>query len=494
MCVCGCGCADNGDKGGHFNWGPGHHCHHNLIVGQLFLGPSFDASVFHTVIQGQTNLKVERNWCLGPSLITCVRLDTSSTTTTPGMYTQIRHNVHFGLGITLKGYNQTCEHNTGEKLTVVEDWGAISDHNTYSCELALALPPGSPLASHTSHVSRLTSLTRCACVADIRYNAHTETTARGSTRADGGIPGYSSMNTCSDITICNSRNATRWLTPLWMAKQFTESRQVNITRGVEGELNGPTWSSTVDTGGNEGDGVVDSSSLSSLFPYQVATPMAKGLNFTPKANGRLVLQDQDGPADGEIYDYTDTKVVPKVFDGYLGAYSPNDTSPYYPGCCGRGAKSSRAFPDLPTMVPTSAPTPAPSSTPLPSSRPSPLPTALPTLSLEPSNAPTPAPSVSPLPTPVPTPAPSVDVRDFNVSWSLIDDTFTNSNNDNTYGTNSNIKLKTKASGSRVFVGLLRFQLDDSRLAALVSKGYGLNISDVTLWLYSTKTQKDTTVW
>lgn len=53
----------NGAKGGHFNWGSGNWMYHNLVVGQLFLGPSFGASVHHTTIGGQEGLVVEYNWC-----------------------------------------------------------------------------------------------------------------------------------------------------------------------------------------------------------------------------------------------------------------------------------------------------------------------------------------------------------------------------------------------------------------------------------------------
>lgn len=103
----------NGDVGGHFHWGRGHWCHHNLIIGCDFLGPKFDAAVFHLQIGAQERTVIEYNWCLGPSEVLCVRLDTSNSATIPGRYTAVRFNLAMGQTYTLKGYNHTFEHNTG---------------------------------------------------------------------------------------------------------------------------------------------------------------------------------------------------------------------------------------------------------------------------------------------------------------------------------------------------------------------------------------------
>ena len=77
------------------------------VIGQDFLGPRFDAAVFHALTGAQEGLVVEYNWVLGPSLVSFARLDTASSTTPDeaGSHTTIRRNVHLGLGITTKGYN-----------------------------------------------------------------------------------------------------------------------------------------------------------------------------------------------------------------------------------------------------------------------------------------------------------------------------------------------------------------------------------------------------
>ena len=85
----------NGDKGGHFSWARGHRVRRNLVIGQDFLGPRFDAAVFHALTGAQDDLVIERNWVLGPSLVSFARLDTASSTPPEdaGRYTTIKHNV-----------------------------------------------------------------------------------------------------------------------------------------------------------------------------------------------------------------------------------------------------------------------------------------------------------------------------------------------------------------------------------------------------------------
>ena len=86
----------------------------------------------------------------------------------------MRKNVHFGLGNTLKGYNHTYEHNTGNSLNVVWQWKLIDDHNQQSY---------------------------------IRYNAYTTVKSRGSKYANKAIPGYSAINACDNLEICNPEKA-----------------------------------------------------------------------------------------------------------------------------------------------------------------------------------------------------------------------------------------------------------------------------------------------
>ena len=99
------------------------------VIGQDFLGPRFDAAVFHALTGAQEGLVVEYNWVLGPSLVSFARLDTASSTTPDeaGSHTTIRRNVHLGLGITTKGYNHTVEHNTGSRFLAVESWKLVTN-------------------------------------------------------------------------------------------------------------------------------------------------------------------------------------------------------------------------------------------------------------------------------------------------------------------------------------------------------------------------------
>ena len=122
-----------------------------------FLGPQFDAAVFHALTGAQEGLVIEYNWVLGPSFVSFARLDTAQSTQPDeaGRYTTIKHNVHMGLGMTTKGYNHTIEHNTGSRFLQVESWASIDDHNLYTVA---------------------------------RYNAHSEVKSRGSTLEFDAIP------------------------------------------------------------------------------------------------------------------------------------------------------------------------------------------------------------------------------------------------------------------------------------------------------------------
>ncbi|KAH8049135.1 hypothetical protein JL722_12135 [Aureococcus anophagefferens] len=276
----------NGDKGGHFSWARGHFVFRNLVVGQDFLGPRFDAAVFHAVTTAQRGLVVEENWVLGPSLVSFARLDTSKTTTPAGAGsdTTIRRNVHLGLGLTLKGYNHTVEHNTGSRLLVVEAWAEIDDHNYASL---------------------------------IRYNAHSATASRGSTAAHGAIPGLSYLNACGDdLRVCNPRNDSA---PPELARQLRPLRD-----GVQAELVEGAWpavdTSGVGEGGNFNEaGVADGAELlGSLPPHAVGTPLAEGLDFRPSPSGRLALACDACGGDA-------------AYDDHLGAYAVDDDL-WVPGC------------------------------------------------------------------------------------------------------------------------------------------------------------------
>ena len=347
----------NGDKGGHFSWARGHFVYRNLVVGQDFLGPRFDAAVFHAVTTAQRGLVIEENWVLGPSLVSFARLDTSKTTTPAGAGsdTTIRRNVHLGLGLTLKGYNHTVEHNTGSRLLVVEAWAEIDDHNYASL---------------------------------IRYNAHSATASRGSTAAHGAIPGLSYLNACGDdLRVCNPRNDSA---PPELARQLRPLRD-----GVQAELVEGAWpavdTSGVGEGGNFNEaGVADGAELlGSLPPHAVGTPLAEGLDFRPSPSGRLALAcDACGG------------------DDHLGAYAVDDDL-WVPGCyaCVPGGASSlppfpysrgpsRAPTAAPTAELTSEPSRAPTAEPArPTAKPSRAPTAEPTA--KPSRAPTAEPTAKP---------------------------------------------------------------------------------------------------
>ena len=317
----------NGDKGGHFNWARGNRLLENLIIGQNFLGPRFDAAVFHAVTLGQEGLMVEGNWALGPSLVSFIRLDTSQTTSrgAAGRHAVVRNNVHFGLGITLKGYNHTAEHNVGSKLLVVSAWAAIDDHNAASI---------------------------------VRYNAHSKTSARASSRLHGAIPGLSSLNVCNDLLVCNPNNSTRSLTPAWLAAQFTNDTR-RLDGGVSRELVGGSWAArgAIDTSGIDGGGAAENEAgvadgdtlLGGRKPWEISTPVATGMDFRPRRDGRLVLDCSGHEAacagDGRTVGYTTERPVYTSFDSFVGAYAP-DAEVVPPGCpaCAPGGGYSIHFP------------------------------------------------------------------------------------------------------------------------------------------------------
>ena len=179
------------------------------VIGQDFLGPRFDAAVFHALTGAQEGLVVEYNWVLGPSLVSFARLDTASSTTPDeaGSHTTIRRNVHLGLGITTKGYNHTVEHNTGSRFLAVESWKLVTNNNYASVA---------------------------------RYNAHTEVAARASTRPFGAIPGLASLNACGDLRVCNYQNVT--------AEHFLARQLRPLEDGVMAELINANWPA-LDTSG-----------------------------------------------------------------------------------------------------------------------------------------------------------------------------------------------------------------------------------------------------
>jgi len=345
----------NGDKAGHYSWARGNIHHHNLVIGQDFLGPQFDAAVFHALTGAQEGLVIEYNWVLGPSLVSFARLDTAQSTQPDeaGRYTTIKHNVHMGLGMTTKGYNHTIEHNTGSRFLQVESWASIDDHNLYTVA---------------------------------RYNAHSEVKSRGSTLEFDAIPGYASLNLCGDLVVCNPRNHTA---PPELTRQL-----LPLTDGVQEELINGAWPAVDTSGVGEGEdsfneaGVIDGDDLLGLFePHEIGTPTAEAMDFRPKADGKLVWSCSDCAGDGGTYNYVDQKPSWTDFDDYAGAYSVDDEL-WVPGChdCVTGGKfGGGVFPYTPPeFAPTSSPTAMPT-TPMPT--PKPTTTAAPVISW----APTPRP-------------------------------------------------------------------------------------------------------
>ena len=304
----------NGDKGGHVNWGHGNHLYRNLIIGQAFLRPGFDTAVFHTTASSQQTTVIEENWCLGPSNVLCIRLDTA-TSTPPiagGRYTQMRKNVHFGLGNTLKGFNHTYEHNTGDNLNVVWEWKLIDNHNEQSY---------------------------------VRYNAYQTVKSRGSKLPKDAIPGYSAINACDDMDICNPSLDTMRIVHPDLAQQIrTMQPLINICDELIDcwlTAGGEAQGDKLEGGGQDGFAIGDG--LGNYHPYEIPTPRLKDKahDFRPRRGSKLILRDPDGTSnDGMIYSPThtvysyqgntvtknlpDPRIVPEVFDGYMGAYSPDE--------------------------------------------------------------------------------------------------------------------------------------------------------------------------
>lgn len=235
----------------------------------------------------------------------------------------MRKNVHFGLGNTLKGYNHTYEHNTGNNLNVVWQWKVIVDHNEQSY---------------------------------IRYNAYTGIKSRGSKYPKNAIPGYSAINACNDLDVCNN-NPSLENSKIVDAELSEQIRAMSDVNDICAELRN-CWTSA---GGEEQgdvlddgsqDGFVVGDSISNYHPWQVPTPTLKDKahDFRPKENSRLVLNwngNRGASSNGMViapksiiyqvesdansldgYKVTmnrpDPRELPATFDSYMGAYSPNE--------------------------------------------------------------------------------------------------------------------------------------------------------------------------
>jgi len=379
----------NGDKAGHFSWARGHHCHHNLVIGQDYLGPRFDAAVFHALTGAQEGLVVEYNWVLGPSLVSFTRLDTASKTTPDeaGSHAIIRRNVHLGLGITTKGYNHTVEHNTGSRFLAVESWKLVPNNNYASVA---------------------------------RYNAHTEVAARASTRPFGAIPGLASLNVCGDLRVCNYQNLT--------AEHFLARQLRNLEDGVMAELINANWPA-LDTSGT-GEGTIYAPGVSDER-RRLTSFEARDTSGSPLHRGRRRISTNctscapatPAPSATPTPEPTPSPTLEPT-PGPSPAPTPEPSARPTPRPTPRPSAeptvepSARPTPDPtprpshdptlePTPAPTTRPTPAPTTTPghptaapvfAPTPRPTPTPTQKPT--------PVPSPAPTPAPTPVPTPRPS----------------------------------------------------------------------------------------
>ena len=235
----------------------------------------------------------------------------------------MRKNVHFGLGNTLKGYNHTYEHNTGDNLNVVWQWKVIVDHNEQSY---------------------------------IRYNAYTGIKSRGSKYPKNAIPGYSAINACNDLDVCNNNPSLEndEIIDADLAEQISKLSDVH---DICAELR-DCWTTAggeeqgdVLEDGNQ-DGFVVGDSISKYHPWEVPTPTLKdkGHDFRPREDSRLVLEwkgtrgaDNNGMVtapksiiyqvesdDNSLDGYRitmnrpDPRELPATFDSYLGAYSPTE--------------------------------------------------------------------------------------------------------------------------------------------------------------------------
>ena len=285
-----------------------------------FLGPKFDAAVFHAQISAQKRTVIEYNWCLGPSNVLCVRLDTAKSSTYPGLNMAVRFNLAMGQTFTMKGYNHTFEHNTGTYAQIIWDWGEIDDHNQQSY---------------------------------FRYNAISVMTSRGSKALDTAIPGYAAPNMCvgdkdgaSKLSQCNPSLSETWLVPPALATAVTNagSLDTGASNGICKELNSGCWPFLQQ--GTEGEDVGSATldALASMEPYDVPTPTLADTphDFRPKTSStKMDLTSTVGSSicknnDQTTYSYTNKQVVPVAgtngaFDCYFGAYQPSPAALWVPG-------------------------------------------------------------------------------------------------------------------------------------------------------------------
>jgi hypothetical protein len=234
----------NGEMGGFYNWGTGNSVSHNYVMGQSYLMGWTDTAAVHVLTNSQPDTEIAYNWFLGPSNAKSVRLDTAVTTLPheAGTNTTMHHNVFFGMEpFTIKGYNHSTHHSTGDIINFIESWELIHDMNWNSTAT---------------------------------YNAVANTQARGSTAPNSGAPGHTYLNMCDDMLICNSDLYGE--SPSW----FDSSQSVSLYD----EIN---------------ETFLDQCPACYLVDTQLDVPTGEPLrpqefDFSPIENSALILENGDG--------------------------------------------------------------------------------------------------------------------------------------------------------------------------------------------------------
>jgi len=252
----------------------------------------------------------------------------------------MRFNVFLGHDkMTFKGDKHLVEHNTGDRLNMVEAWGAIDDHNTQTWS---------------------------------RYNAVPDFASRGSTSANGAVPGFASLNACSNLLKCNPGNSSL---PRWAAAQFQLGGPKQLGPDICSELVAchPKKTNTYEA---------QRSSLDSTQPSKAEQPLkhreVRELDFHPSPSSTaLVLKcgdDTGCTGDGLVQGFG-SEGQPQGWSQYIGTYRPGGGEPWVPGCWKTGCRRV-VFPvPTPQGIPSMAPAEESSvSVPTPQGRP-PMPPA-----------------------------------------------------------------------------------------------------------------------